>query len=493
MKKILIPISIVATIISACNSFQQQTESQIPQADLVVTVDCPKSNNSANVFLSGEAISGIQNTKAIQISKIETDLLSGRTLNVKAYIHPIDENNNFIDDFDNPKLFCEIIDSSNFKKMLIKDFTVTKITTKDKIPNYFAFVLDHSGSMGEERAKVLQKAVLKFAENQMADEDRLMVVKFDVANKAIIFPRKDSPEFENFAQDFVSGLSGFGSATSLYDAVETGMSELDFNAGSEFSKSLIILTDGYENSSKVVSSGEDLVQLAKQSKTNIHTIGFAENIDKLLLADTLSMQTGGIFQQICSSSELNLVFSDIYSRTKSYYVIEYNTINYPGIHTLKLKTCDKNIKKNLRAENVYLLPNKDKEAPIPLDVYFEFAKFNLKMPESKAALDIMDTLLRNDPMMRIEIQGHTDSIGTDKANQALSDNRAKAVMNAMIVNGIDKSRVTAVGYGESKPIAENSSDEGRAANRRVVFVIKQSSSTVKRTTPFYKSPIATSR
>ncbi len=486
MKANILLILGICVAIAGCAGVNGSTSSDIPEADLSVTVDCP--NNQASVYLSGESVKGIEKTKAVQISRIQTEMLNSKYLNVKIAVHPIDANNNFVDDLPTNSTFCEVIDSSNYKRSAIKDYTVTKVSKADKVPTYFAFILDHSGSMGEERVRNMQKAIADFARNEISDEDRILVVKFDVNNKSMIFPTKSSPEFEPFITNFVNGLGEYGSATALYDAVETGLEELQFSTGDEYAKSLIILTDGYENSSKVISSADELVQLANSSRVAVHSIAYSDNVDKLLLADTLAMQTGGIYQSICSQQEMKLVFSDIYYRTKNYYLVEYNTINYPGIHTVKVKVCDKSLKKSLYAKNLYLVPSKDKELPIPIDVYFDFAKFTLKQNESRKAIDIMDTLLRNDPAMKIEIQGHTDSIGTDKANQTLSENRAKAVVNALIAKGINKERISAVGFGATKPIADNSTEEGRAANRRVVFVIKSSSSTAKRTIPYYSSP-----
>jgi outer membrane protein OmpA-like peptidoglycan-associated protein len=130
---------------------------------------------------------------------------------------------------------------------------------------------------------------------------------------------------------------------------------------------------------------------------------------------------------------------------------------------------------------------------MPIDVYFDFGKANLKLAESKKAIDIIDTLLKSDKNIVIEIQGHTDSVGTPKANQILSENRARAVMNELVSRNIAKNRITAVGFGETKPIADNTTDEGRAVNRRVVFVIKSGNSTIKTQKPNYKSPSETMR
>ena len=73
--------------------------------------------------------------------------------------------------------------------------------------------------------------------------------------------------------------------------------------------------------------------------------------------------------------------------------------------------------------------------------------------------------------MKIEISGHTDAVGADSDNLTLSNNRANAVMNYLLGKGIAKDRLSAKGYGETKFIATNDTDEGKQLNRRVEFVI----------------------
>jgi outer membrane protein OmpA-like peptidoglycan-associated protein len=104
-------------------------------------------------------------------------------------------------------------------------------------------------------------------------------------------------------------------------------------------------------------------------------------------------------------------------------------------------------------------------------VYFDFNKATIK-PESRPALDDAAKILKENPTIKVEIQGHTDSKGSDEYNLSLSDKRAWAVVNYLVQNyGIEMSRLTARGYGEARPIASNDTDDGRALNRRVEFVI----------------------
>jgi OOP family OmpA-OmpF porin len=86
---------------------------------------------------------------------------------------------------------------------------------------------------------------------------------------------------------------------------------------------------------------------------------------------------------------------------------------------------------------------------------------------SGVVLDVAAEQLRGCPNVMVSVEGHTDSIGTDAYNMGLSDRRASAVLGALVDRGVSGSRLTAVGYGESQPIASNETDEGRALNRRV--------------------------
>jgi len=79
--------------------------------------------------------------------------------------------------------------------------------------------------------------------------------------------------------------------------------------------------------------------------------------------------------------------------------------------------------------------------------------------------------MNDNPNIKIEISGHTDNIGSAAYNQKLSESRAKAVVDYLIEHGIDRSRLSYMGYGFEKPIAPNDTEEGRQLNRRVEFKI----------------------
>jgi len=104
------------------------------------------------------------------------------------------------------------------------------------------------------------------------------------------------------------------------------------------------------------------------------------------------------------------------------------------------------------------------------NVFFETAKWDLK-EESTVELDKLVMLMGENPKMRVLLEGHTDDVGSDAANQKLSENRAKSVYDYLVKNGVDAARLQYKGYGESKPIADNTTEEGRAQNRRTVFTV----------------------
>lgn len=116
-------------------------------------------------------------------------------------------------------------------------------------------------------------------------------------------------------------------------------------------------------------------------------------------------------------------------------------------------------------KNIALQPIEVNASVVLNNIFFDTNKFDLK-PESQVELDKLVQLLNENPTLKVEISGYTDNVGTPEDNLALSNNRAKAVVNYLISKGIASNRLTFKGYGETKPVADNSTEEGRAMNRR---------------------------
>ncbi|MBL7874042.1 MAG: OmpA family protein [Cyclobacteriaceae bacterium] len=121
-------------------------------------------------------------------------------------------------------------------------------------------------------------------------------------------------------------------------------------------------------------------------------------------------------------------------------------------------------------KNVYLTPIEVGLTVRLKNIYFDFDKTTLKN-ESFIELDKVVDFLKRNSSVSIEISGHTDSKGSDSYNENLSQGRSQAVVDYLISQGIDSSRLEAHGYGESKPIDTNDTEAGRANNRRVEFTV----------------------
>jgi len=108
---------------------------------------------------------------------------------------------------------------------------------------------------------------------------------------------------------------------------------------------------------------------------------------------------------------------------------------------------------------------------LPGAIVFETGKAVIK-PESEPVLDQLKAFLElKKQISLVRIEGHTDNVGAAKDNLKLSGDRALAVKNWLINKGIDGKRLISVGFGDTKPVADNSKDEGRAQNRRTEFII----------------------
>ena len=125
------------------------------------------------------------------------------------------------------------------------------------------------------------------------------------------------------------------------------------------------------------------------------------------------------------------------------------------------------MKQEITANDILTALNTD--GHISLYINFETGKSDIKS-ESQKTIDQIVEMLKSNPTLKISIEGHTDNVGTPQSNHTLSENRAKSVMNAIIAQDVDKVRLSSKGWGQTKPISDNKTEDSRTKNRRVEIV-----------------------
>ena len=133
----------------------------------------------------------------------------------------------------------------------------------------------------------------------------------------------------------------------------------------------------------------------------------------------------------------------------------------------------KELKEQTAGSGVDVTPTDNGQAilvNLPEGVTFDVGSYTLK-PQFRTTLDGIAQNLNQYPNSLIDVYGHTDSTGSDAFNQTLSENRARTVANYLSMQGVSASRVRSQGFGESMPVADNTTEEGRRRNRRVEIKI----------------------
>jgi outer membrane protein OmpA-like peptidoglycan-associated protein len=122
------------------------------------------------------------------------------------------------------------------------------------------------------------------------------------------------------------------------------------------------------------------------------------------------------------------------------------------------------------------------------DVLFDFNKYTLK-PEAREKLAKISGILLAYPDLKVQVEGYTDNIGSDEYNQQLSEKRADSVRDYLVSQNVQGGSITAEGYGKSNPIADNSTNSGRAQNRRVEMVVSGASIGIQQEQPSPSSTV----
>ena len=113
----------------------------------------------------------------------------------------------------------------------------------------------------------------------------------------------------------------------------------------------------------------------------------------------------------------------------------------------------------------------DKDGYIALNILFETGKSAIQQ-ESLPVVDQIYELMNSNPSLKVSVEGHTDNVGDATSNKKLSNDRANTITGALIAKGIDKTRLSSIGWGQEKPVADNRTEDGRTKNRRVEIVKK---------------------
>ena len=135
------------------------------------------------------------------------------------------------------------------------------------------------------------------------------------------------------------------------------------------------------------------------------------------------------------------------------------------------------LREQLRTELNTILETRETERGLVVnvsDVLFDFDSANLK-PGAREKVARIASILHSHADLKIEVEGHTDSVGSDSYNQRFSERRAESVRTGLVQQGVNRDVVGTAGFGESRPVATNGTPSGRQQNRRVEIVISGAS------------------
>lgn len=220
--------------------------------------------------------------------------------------------------------------------------------------------------------------------------------------------------------------------------------------------------------------GRDLYQFKLYEKAQPNPVSYMkgtvydESTKKPLLArfELIDLETANVVMQSYSRANDGTFLISIPSGKD--YALNVNKSGYIFFSENFTMTHTDNTQPYLM--DVPLKPLKVGGKVILKNIFFDTNQFSLKK-ESKVELDRLVILLKENPALKIQILGHTDNIGTPENNKLLSENRANTVVLYLTQNGIESTRLTARGMGQTQPIASNDSEEGKAKNRRTEFMI----------------------
>lgn len=188
-----------------------------------------------------------------------------------------------------------------------------------------------------------------------------------------------------------------------------------------------------------------------------YEVAITKNGGKMIFKNSNSMDA-----QVEATYSLSAKEKDYWIQLTSFAGTD-NAVEAYSLNVLEIEA----MKQEVVASEMFETINKN--GFIALYINFETGKSSIKA-ESTPIIDQIVAMLKQNPDLKISIEGHTDNVGNAASNQTLSESRAKSVMNELISKGIVSSRLKSKGWGQTKSVADNATEEGKAKNRRVEIV-----------------------
>jgi outer membrane protein OmpA-like peptidoglycan-associated protein len=433
----------------------------------------PRDSTDKPIYLSGTVPIDSADVKKAIFDLFRIDI-KGYPDKLEVYARVFDSTGKFITNMGDPyKKFPDVRYFTSIREKLgkfykiqdrnIPEFTVREYGAKDSIPYNIVLSVDYSGSMDP-----VMKAIFKGTEifvKMKFPYDKIALTSFNRKFDLKVPLSKDTATILN--QYRKVKYRNYGMFSAPYDALANCMDILE-TTEKGVPRVLVLFSDGDDNYSK--DKVGDLIQRAKALNVNIFTIAFGYSKDENL--KDIANYTGGKFYKAYSEKELISIFRDIYMSLRFYYLITYKAPTYWGWHHVFAGLNLPGRKDSLIAEGEYDTSDLFKELgnEFEMPILFDFDSSTVK-PQSFTILDQIADQMMARPKLRLEIQGHTDNKGKVEYNQVLSEKRAKAVYDALISRGIEERRLRYRGFGLSRPRTSNETEEGRANNRRTMFVI----------------------
>lgn len=393
---------------------------------------------------------------------------------IKLYARPYDSLGNFITNMAFPYKKSEHNYFPSLNEKLgkvygvrtdnVPEYNIREYGKGDSIAFNIMLTLDYSGSISQ-MMDIIKDGTELFVKLKYP-YDKVGINSFNNQFSVKVPISKDTSDIMNLFRATMEDGQGLFSA--FYDAAYNSI-DLFENTSKDTPRILVMFSDGDDNYSSI--SAREIVDKANEMNVNIFCVAFGYSIDKNM--QYIAEFTGGKFYKAYSKEELLAVFRDIYNSLRNFYLISYKPPLFFGWHKAISQLDIPGRETTLFAEAEYntgIGDLSDSSDIFRRPILFEFDKDSI-LAQSYNILDEITDAMYVYPRLRLEVQGHTDNKGTEEYNQDLSERRARAVVQALVERGIEPYRLRSRGFGLSRPIASNNTEEGQAKNRRTEFRI----------------------